>query len=115
MVYVFNTLIVPVNFDKTGSVVVSLRRISVEEARQLLYTNKWTSAVGHPGAATFLTRLLGVNIPMRRISVYMSSGDKGIHLFLKSRLPEGAILNEEEMTRLQFWLILSEVKGVNCT
>jgi hypothetical protein len=39
----------------------------------------------------------------------MKPGDRAIHFFLKSRLPEGVVLGEEELKKLDFWLVLSEV------
>jgi len=110
MVYILNSLIVPVNFDEILEVKVKLRKISVEEARDLLLNNEWTSAVGHEGTAQFLTKLLRVEIPCQRRSVFFRKGDKGLHLFLKSRLPEGVILTEEDLHKIDFWLVMSEVE-----
>jgi hypothetical protein len=39
----------------------------------------------------------------------MERGDVGLHFFLKTRLPEGKVLSEEELKQLQFWLVKSEV------
>jgi hypothetical protein len=107
-IYVLNTLIVPVNFDKYTSVQIRLTRISIEEAKALL-AQPFISAVGHEGTAKVLSQLLSIPIPVNRISIYMEKGDVGLHFFLKTRLPEGKVLSEEELRQLQFWLVKSEV------
>jgi hypothetical protein len=57
-----------------------------EEARGLL-GGDFTSAIGHSGAAEFLTTLLGVAIPVNRIAIEMQPGDRALVLRLKERLP----------------------------
>jgi hypothetical protein len=113
MLYIFNTLVTPVNFDKYTTANITLRKISIEEAKELLNKNQFTSAIGHEGTAKVLSQLLGVNIPTNRISVYMEPGDIGIHFFLKQRLPEGKVLSEEELRKLDFWLVQSSVSCWN--
>jgi len=111
MLYVLNTLIVPIDFSKHPSVNVRFRKISVEEARQLLEQSaqSFVSAVGHEASAKLLSQLLSVQVPFNRVSVYLNPGDKAIHFFLKSRLQEGKVLSEEELKALDYWLVLSEV------
>jgi hypothetical protein len=108
MLYILNTLIVPVDFSKHSSVMVKFRKISVEEAKQLL-AQPFISAVGHEATAKVLSQILSVQVPFNRVSVYLNPGDKAIHFFLKSRLQEGQVLNEAELKSLDFWLVLSEV------
>jgi hypothetical protein len=109
MLYLLNTLIVPIDFDKYPSATIKVTRISVEEAKKLLSKNQFTSAIGHEATAKVLSQLLSIPIPVNRISVWMKEGDIGIHFFLKTRLPEGKVLSEEELKQLQFWLVKSEV------
>jgi hypothetical protein len=108
-IYVLNSLIVPIDFEKNPKVQVKLSRISVQEAKGLL-KGDFISAIGHEGSAQVLSQLLGIKIPVNRISVFFEKGDIGVHLFLKQRLPEGKVLSEEELKNLDFWLVLSEVK-----
>jgi len=112
-VYVLNTLVVPVDFDKHAEVVVKLKRVSIEEAKRIVETalkeSKLVSAVGHQGTAQVLTQLLSVEIPFNRITVYFQPGDEGLHFFLKTRLPEGKVLTAEEVKTLEFWLVHSQV------
>jgi hypothetical protein len=42
----------------------------------------------------------------------MGKGDKAVHFFLRQRLPEGTVLDEAELSKLDYWIILSEVEDV---
>lgn len=77
--------------------------VAVERAAEVL-RGGFVSAVGHAGAADFLTRLLGVPVPVNRTSVEMQRGDRAVVLRLKARLPEGAVLSDEQMRTLPFEL-----------
>jgi hypothetical protein len=111
MLFVLNTLIVPVNFSQTSQVTVRFRRLTVEEAKALVASQPFTSAVGHEATASVLSKLLGITIPFNRQTVFMQPGDRALHFFLKTRLPEGRVLTEDELKQLDYWLVLSEVQG----
>jgi hypothetical protein len=64
----------------------------------------FVSAVGHASSAAFLTRLLGLDVPVSRISVTMAPGDSALVLRLRARLPEGAVLSAEEMAAVPYEL-----------
>ncbi len=81
--------------------------LSVEQARTYLAAD-FVSAVGHAGAAAFLSRLLGLDVPFQRISVHLQVGDKALILRMKQRLPEGQIFTAEEIASLDFELGLLE-------
>ena len=109
-VYIFNTLIVPIDFDRYQRVIVELSSLDIESAKKLLEdSDEVISAVGHESTAKLLSRLLGREIQMNRIQVRMEPMDTGIHFVLKARLPEGAVLSEEELQKLDFWLVQSTV------
>ncbi|MCW1309519.1 MAG: DUF1874 domain-containing protein [Candidatus Nanoarchaeia archaeon] len=110
VIYVLNTLIVPLNFDEGNEYRVRLKKINIEEAKRLLLSEGFESAVGHEGTAQLLSKILGIPIPFNRRTVFFKRGDKGIHFFLKQRLPEGTVLTEEQLKTLDYWLILSEVE-----
>lgn len=110
MIYILNTLVVPINFDEIQKARIKVKRISAEEVKKLLREEKFVSAIGHEATARFLSKLLGIEIEMNRKTVFVKPGDKGIHLFLKERLPEGKILSEEEMKNVKYWLVLSEIE-----
>jgi len=110
MLYVFNSLIVPCDFSKSDKYTILLRKVEVEEAKKLIrdFTD-FISAIGHEATASLLTEILGVEIKTNRIAVKMNTGDRGLHFVLKERLPEGKILTREELEKLSYDLILSEV------
>ncbi|OGT90094.1 MAG: hypothetical protein A2286_03460 [Gammaproteobacteria bacterium RIFOXYA12_FULL_61_12] len=66
------------------------------------------SAIGHQGAADFLAGLLGIDIPLNRVTITMAPGDRALILRLKARLEEGKVLTAEEMDRFPFELGLLE-------
>jgi len=109
MIYVLNTLILPVDFEAKKQYEVYLEKIDIEKAKEVL-SEGFISAVGHEATAKLLSKLLGISIPYNRIAIKMREGDIGIHFFLKTRLPEGKILSEEELRELEYDLILSKVK-----
>jgi hypothetical protein len=75
--------------------------LSVEVARQVL-AGGFVSAIGHPGAAQFLGKLLAIEVPVSRIAVDMRLGDRAVVFRLKVRLPEAAVLTDEQMQALPF-------------
>ena len=79
--------------------------VSVQEAREVL-SGGFVSAIGHSGAADFLSGLLGVRVSVNRIIVEMQPGQRALVLWLKQRLPEGAVLTAEEMRALPCELAL---------
>lgn len=79
--------------------------ITVEQAVELL-ADGFVSAVGHPGTAEFLSKLLGVQVPVNRIRAQMQPGDRALVLRLQQRLPEGTVLSAEQMAHMPFELAL---------
>jgi hypothetical protein len=110
-VYLLNSLITPINFDKFSNAKISFRRVDVETVKRIL-SDGFISAVGHEATAQLLSKLLGVHVPLNRSQIFMEKGDKAIHFFLKQRLPGGVVLDEAELAKLEYWLILSEVEEV---
>lgn len=108
-IYLLNSLVTPIDFSRFLGAKVSLKRISVDEARRIL-SNGFISAVGHEATAKLLSRVLGINVPLNRNSIFMEKGDRAVHFFLKQRLPAGTVLEEAELANLEYWLILSEVE-----
>jgi hypothetical protein len=108
-IYVLNTLVIPIDFERYERVTVKIRKASVEEVRRLLQSNQFVSAVGHQATAVLLTQLLGVEVPMNRITIKAQPGDILVHFVLKERLPEGKVLSYEELQQLAFDLAISEV------
>jgi hypothetical protein len=109
-VYLLNSLIVPA--DLTTPKKVIMRRASLTEVKRLLIP-EFVSAVGHEGTAKLLTEILGgIPVNVNRISVKAVSGDVLIHFALKQRLPEGTVLSKEELEKLEYEFVISEVYEV---
>jgi hypothetical protein len=54
---------------------VYIRELSTEEAKAYLSTY-FVSAVGHQGTAEFLTKLLGIQVPVSRRQIELTLGDR---------------------------------------
>jgi len=75
--------------------------LAVERAREIV-AHGFTSAIGHEGAAQLLGKLLDIEVSVNRATIDMQPRDVALVLRLKNRLPEGAILTQEEMEQLPF-------------
>jgi hypothetical protein len=80
----------------------SFRKLGEEEAVALLREEPFVSAVGHEATAHFLSWLTGISIPVNRVAIKMSEGDKAIVFRILMRLPEGKVLTEEELEMVSF-------------
>jgi len=105
--YVVNTPIISVD-EKIEEIYVKVRKISIEEAKELLRKSEFISAVGHEATASFLSKLFQVNIPYNRIYIKYRPSDKAICLKVLQRLPEGKVLSEEEIKQIPFEIYLLE-------
>jgi hypothetical protein len=87
-----------------------VKKVDLETARALAKEG-FTSAVGHQGTASFLSRLLGLEVPYNRTTVKLGRGDKVLVLQLGLRLEEGRVLSESEVLDVyarglaQFYLV----------
>jgi len=77
--------------------------LTVAEAGRLLAAG-FKSAVGHAGAARFLSELLGIEVPVNRIRADLQPGDRALVLRLEVRLPEGTVLSADQMQAIPFEL-----------
>jgi len=104
MLYVLNTAMIPL---KEGEkYVIKARQISIQEVREMLEKEHYTSAIGHEATAKLLTNILGQEIPFNRIQVSLQPGDRMVAFLLKKRLPEGTVLKtveELEQIGYTFW------------
>jgi len=68
----------------------------------------FVSAIGHEASAAFLSAVLGIEIPARRVPVAMEPGDQALVLCLTERLPEGKLLTEAKLAAVPYelaWLV----------
>lgn len=81
--------------------------IDAEQASDLLRAG-FVSAVGHAGAARFLSELLALEIPFSRIQTRLEPGDCALVLRLKLRLPENTTLDHDHLRSWPHELALLE-------
>ena len=115
-VYLLNTLIVPINFDKYEEAEIEVKRITKEEfcktIKDALREGKLVNAIGHEGTAKLIAEMCEIPLKAERKTVFFKEGDIGLHIFLKQRLPEGVVLTKEELEKLPMWLVKSKVINI---
>ena len=79
------------------------RPITPEAARRRL-KDGFKSAIDHPDVAAFLSALLALDVPAKRISIAMQPGDCALVLQLREQLPQGRVLSAAEVARVPFEL-----------
>lgn len=80
--------------DLSKKTSVEIAPVAMEE----VLASGFESCVGHQDTANVLSTLLGVEVPMQRVSVHLDSGDiLYVAQFIGGRLPEGATTLPEGM------------------
>jgi hypothetical protein len=101
-VYLLNTTVIPSGTDG----IWETRALPVEAAR--LNLKDWVSAVGHDSTAKIMSELLGVDIPVNRITVKPNPGDRLLCFKLKGRAPEGIVLDRQQLEKLDYeWVLMT--------
>jgi len=95
-VYILSSSIVPIPF-KYKSAEVSLREITLEEAREIL-RGGFISAVGHESTAVFLSKILEIDVRPSRETVYLELGDSAIAIQFSERIGKIELSLEELKT-----------------
>lgn len=76
--------------------------VTLNDAKKIV-SNGFTSAVGHASTAQLLTTLLGVDVPVNRISYAQDSPREVALVFkLRERAPEGVILTLAEIEAMGY-------------
>ena len=99
--YLLNTSII------TNDGIFVRERITVTDAKKLIAKHKqFTSAIGHEATAVAMSTLLGVEIPVNRMTVRQKIGDVAIVLQCRRRMDEGRILALKKLEEIGFDLYL---------
>ena len=85
-----------------GWIHLNVRELSPATAREVLEEKQRkgfevVSAIGHPATASLASKVLGIEVPANRIEIALEDGDEAIVFQLMTRLPEGTVLNEDEL------------------
>ena len=76
--------------------------ISLEKAKELVKVNEIISAIGHAATADILSDLLGIEVKANRIEFVQSIDESALIFKLKSRIPEGKVLNRTEIEEIGY-------------
>ena len=112
MLYILNTATLPLKEggEYLMEYLITARQISIDEAKELLEKEYFTSAVGHKATAELLTNILGVEIPFNRIQIELQPGDEVLAFLLKKRLEEGQVIKTvEELEQIGYTLWLFHI------
>jgi hypothetical protein len=95
--------------------VLKVREISIDEVARILknklyFGDGFKSVVGHKATAEVLSALLDVRVKFNREAIKIEKRDAVIVFQLLTRLPEGTVLSEEEISRLEFKFYLVVVE-----
>lgn len=71
--------------------------ILLSEARDLVKSHEVVSAIGHAATADVLSDLLGIKVTPNRLEFSQNVGETALVFKLKSRIPEGKVLNRAEI------------------
>jgi len=94
--FIFNSLITPFKGENAN---FFIKKIDIETAKLSLPKN-FTSAVGHQATAEMISGLLGVKVEVNRIQIFFEIGDEALAFVPRQRLPEGKVLNKEELLKI---------------
>jgi hypothetical protein len=97
--YIANSFSLNMLPESTRSVWVYVKRISVDEARDIIrsWKDDIKSIVGHQATAEILSVLLGIKIEVNRAEIKLNLEKDAMIIFqLRKRLPEGQILKSRE-------------------
>jgi hypothetical protein len=77
--------------------------VSQAEAKKLVKSRGFVSAIGHAPTASLVSKLLEIECPMNRIHFVQEPGQDALIFRLAQRLPEGVVLlTEQELLEIGF-------------
>ena len=91
----------------------TFRKAELDEVKYLVFLFQWTliSAIGHETTAKLMSRIIGFDVAVNRVQIKMQPGDSAIVFRVLTRLPEGKVLTEEELSKVPYEFgILERVK-----
>lgn len=81
--------------------------ITLDQARDVVSTQGFDSAIGHASTAEIVSSLLGIQCPVNRVQYAQEEGDRALVFKLNGRAPEGVILSRKEIEAIGYsWGLL---------
>ncbi len=76
--------------------------VSLSGVRDLLNNVRCESAIGHAATAEILSDLLEIPVEVNRVEYTQETGETAVVFRLKSRIPEGKVLNRGELEEIGY-------------
>jgi hypothetical protein len=73
----------------------------VERFKENLQYYEVVSAIGHEATAKYLSKLLNYPVEVNRTTIEFQDDDMALVIKIKTRLPEGKVLSEEELENIE--------------
>ena len=90
----------------TGDGAIDVVGINDHQAKSIL-SDGFQSAIGHQSTADFIKALIGIDVPVNRVSLSLKDEDMMVVLQLQGKLPEGKVLSEEEIKQIPYrWYLV---------
>ena len=96
-VYISNAF--SLSMIKESPTLVRIEEITTEKVKEIL-SLPFTSAIGHTSTAEILSEILEKKIEANRIQIQLDKNDVLIVFQLLKRLPEGSVLDKNEIEKL---------------
>lgn len=85
--------------------------LTLAEVIKIVKNAEIVSAIGHAATAEILSDILGIRVIANRFNYVQNVGDTVLVFKLKSRIPEGKILNKNEMEEIGYEFgVLTKIK-----
>jgi uncharacterized protein YbcI len=88
------------SLDEKQDTLLLIKNVNDEDARLMLKHHYIISTIGHEATAKLISKLTGIDIPYNRTEIKLKKGEAVLVFQLLQRLPEGKILNEDEIKQL---------------
>jgi hypothetical protein len=104
----FSLSMLPMSSTET---ILKVKEAGIEEIKELL-ARGFESAVGHESTAAFLTSKLGIEVKADRRQITIDTNTVLVVFQLMSRLPEGKVLSEQEMSEIKYrFYVVTTIQG----
>jgi hypothetical protein len=86
----------------SSEAILKVTEVDSQMVKEMIDKNPWQSIIGHEATSSFVSKIIGTIIPHNRVAVKLEKDDILLVCQLQGRLPEGRILNEEELSQIPY-------------